>query len=329
MDNSVYFPPDSFGGQQLPDLDLAADYLELKAVLSEQKYSLSRNIIDALEMSADYDFTNVDSEIKKREHVADETIGQIHLRKNILQEAYPFELDELGETLSFVSEQPNLAHIAYLTSLLLSNLHPVSQVLHDFKPYPSKDDILSLRRYFQYIATAAIAAEIGGRAWSFGFPRPDNSGFVEKLKEIWTVIKDGEVEADISAPSAPKDGGVDVFACREPEDGLPGYLIVAAQVATGKDWKNKSLLEDINHQFLKRWFGRQPVTRIIAYHVIPFARPNSSFRDDVLTVGNLLHRLRVPDRVLKAQMLVDNGVNIESYGKLMEASDWIRKFFGI
>ncbi len=320
MDNSIYFPLDNFGGQQPPNLDLAADYLELKAVLSEQKYSLSRSIIDALEMPADHDFTSVESEIVKREIVADETIGRIQLRKNILQEAYPIGLDESGETLSFAPEQPNLAHIAYLTSLLLSNLRPVSQVLNDFEPYPTKDDILSLRQYFQYIATTAIAAEIGGRAWSFGFPRPDNSGFIEKLTEIWDVIKDGEVEADTSAPSVPKDGGVDVFACREPEDGLPGYLIVAAQVATGKDWKNKSLLKDINHQFLKRWFGRQPVTRIIAYHVIPFARPDSSFRDDVLTVGNLLHRLRVPDRVLKAQMLVDNGVNIEGYDKLMKAS---------
>lgn len=107
----------------------------------------------------------------------------------------------------------------------------------------------ALREYFQYIATAAIAGEIGGRAWSFGFPRPDRSRFLEKLTEIWSVLKDGDVEPDPSAPTSPKDDGVDVFACQEPKDGLPGFLLVAAQVATGKNWREKSILNQVNDPF--------------------------------------------------------------------------------
>lgn len=34
MSPAVYLPSDEFGGTGLPDLDLAADYLELKAILS-------------------------------------------------------------------------------------------------------------------------------------------------------------------------------------------------------------------------------------------------------------------------------------------------------
>ncbi len=300
MSNSVYLPREQVFESQ-PDLDLAADYLELKTIFSKDKFSLSQDIVDALEISSDYDFKNVTTEIEERERVVTDTIGRMQSRKDVLKTSYPFEFDAHGGTISFTSEQLNFAHTAYLISLLLSNLRAVSQLLDDFDEYPSDSNVRILREYFQYIATAAIAGEIGGRAWSFGFPRLDHSGFLEKLTEIWSILKDGGVEPDVSAPTSPKDDGVDIFACQEPKDGLPGFLLVAAQVATGKNWKEKSILSQINNRFTKRWFRRQPATKMIAYHVIPFARPDEAFRDDVVTVGNLLHRLRVPGRVLKAE----------------------------
>lgn len=328
MNDSVYLPPELICGRQ-PDLDLAADYLELKAVLSKYKFSRSQDIISAMEISSDYDYEDVDAEIGERERVVTDTIGRMQSRKDILKSAYPFKLDVRGETISYTSEQFNFAHTAYLISLLLSNLRTVSQLLDDYDQYPSDSDVRNLREYFQYIATAAIAGEIGGRAWSFGFPRPDHSGFLEKLMEVWSILKDGDVERDISAPNSPKDDGVDIFACQEPKDGLPGFLLVAAQVATGKNWKKKTILDRINSRFTKRWFGRQPATKMIAYHVIPFALPDRTFRDDVLTVGNLLHRLRVPSRVLKAEKLIQDNVEIEGFNKLEEASDWVKNYFNL
>ena len=140
------------------------------------------------------------------------------------------------------------------------------------------------------------------------------------------MLRDGTVGADPSAPDAPKDDEVDVFACREPRDGLPGFLLVAAQVAIGKDWREKSLLANINNRFPRRWFERQPATAMVAYHVIPFARPDEKFRDDILIVGNLLHRLRVPHRVSEAHDLVQNGVAIEAFDQLEKAATWISTY---
>ena len=328
MGDGIYLPLEQISGPQ-PDTDLAADYLELKALFAKDKYSLSQDIVDALEMSYDYDFKNVDAEIKERERVATDTIGRMQLRKNILQTAYPFELDPHGETISFTSERLNFAHTAYLISLLLSNLRAVSELMVDFDKYPSDSDIRILREYFQYIATVAVAGEIGGRAWSFGFPRLDRSGFLEKLTEIWSKLKDGSVKPDESAPSSPKDDGVDVFACKEPNDGLPGFLLIAAQVATGKNWKEKTILSHINDGFKDRWFGHRPVTKMIAYHVIPFARPDKKFRDDVSILGNVLHRIRIPSRVMKAEKLVQCSVEIEGFKKLEEASDWVKNYFDL
>lgn len=119
------------------------------------------------------------------------------------------------------------------------------------------------------------------------------------------------------------DDRVDVFAWREQRDGLPGFLLAAAQVATGGDWKDKSILSHIDHVFPRRWFKRPPATRMVPYHVIPFARPDDEFRDDVLVLGNVLHRLRVPRRVSEAVDLAGSGVPIEAFDRLDEAAAWI------
>ena len=119
------------------------------------------------------------------------------------------------------------------------------------------------------------------------------------------------------------DDRVDVFAWREQRDGLPGFLLAAAQVATGRDWKDKSILSRIDRVFPRRWFKRPPETRMVPYHVIPFARPDDEFRDDVRVLGNVLHRLRVPRRVGEAAALARNGVPIEAFDRLEEAAAWI------
>ncbi len=251
-----YLPPDAFASGP-PDLDLAADYLELKAVFSPRRQSFSGDIVDALELAAAAEFPDVDAEMKSREEVAGGAISRMASRKRVLEGAYPFELDRHGDVIEFIAIEPDLAQSAYLVSLLLSNLRALSPVLDESGFHPSDAEVRQLRQYFQYFATAAIAAEIQGPAWSFGFPRPDRKGFIQKLTAIWSVLKDGVVGADPTAPSAPKDDQVDIFAWREQPDGLPGFLLVAAQVATGKDWKDKSIKSHMADVFPARWFEKQ------------------------------------------------------------------------
>ncbi len=321
MSSSVYFPSDEFVGGGIPDLDLAADYLELKALFSGR--SFSQDLVNALEDAAENEYEDVDTEIRAREEIASGAESRILSRQRILSSSYPFKLDESGSILSFAADRRNNGTHAYLVSLLLSNLRAQTPLLQDAEFHPSDDDVRGLRRYFQYFATAAIAAEVGGPAWSFGAPRPDGTGFRAKLSEIWSVLGDGYVRPDPTAPKRPQDDGIDVFAWREQTDGLPGFLLVAAQVATGGNWKDKSLLAHVDRVFHHRWFGRPPATRMVPYHVIPFARPDEAFRDDVLVLGNVLHRLRVPRRVAEAEKLVRDGMAVEAFDKLGEASDWI------
>lgn len=328
MSPSLYLPADEFVGQGPPDLDLVADYLELKAVYSEDRQSFSADIIDALELSADAEFDDVDTEMRVREDIAAGAVTRMTSRKRVLSTSYPFDLDDYGDVVSFTATEPDLGQTAYLVSLILSNLRAISPLLDGSPMHPSDQEMRELRQHFQYFATAAIAGEIGGPAWSFGFPRPDRTGFMTKLSEIWAVLKDGHVKADPSAPTEPKDDQVNVFAWREQRDGLPGFLLVAAQVATGRDWKDKSIKSHIDRVFAARWFERTPVTEMVAYHVIPFARPDDKFRDDVLVLGNVLHRLRVPRRVTEAAGLARNGVMVEALDQLQAATEWIKSYVG-
>ena len=328
MSPTPYFPSDEFVGRQAPNLDLAADYLELKAICSEHGQSFSEDIVDFLELSADAEFDDVDTEMRVREDIAAGAVARMTSRKHILSTSYPFELDNYGDVVSFTATEPDLGQTAYLVSLILSNLRAISPLLDGSTMHPSDQEVGALRQHFQYFATAAIAGEIGGPAWSFGFPRPDRTGFMTKLSEIWAVLKDGHVKADPSAPTDPKDDQVDIFAWREQRDGLPGFLLVAAQVATGKDWKDKSIKSHIRGAFPARWFERVPATEMVAYHVIPFARPDEAFRDDVLVLGNVLHRLRVPGRVMEAAGLARNGVMVEALDQLEAATEWVKSFVG-
>ncbi len=326
MTSPVYLPSDEFGGVNPPDLDLAADYLELKAAVSPVGQSYSSEIVDALEIAAESEFEDVNEEVETRESVATGAVTRIRLRQRALGSAYPFSTDEFGSIVSFQAETPDLGQAAYLVSLVLSNLRAITPLLDGSELHPSEDQVKALRQYFQYFATAALAAEVGGQAWSFGFPRPDGSGFVGKLSEIWSVLKDGAVKPDPSAPAAPKDDQIDVFAWREHTDGLPGFLLAAAQVATGSDWKEKSIKNHVKGVFSTRWFSLCPVTEMVAYHVVPFARPDEKFRDDVLVLGNVLHRIRVPKRVSEAEILKTQGPVIEGFDRLQAAANWIASY---
>ncbi len=60
--------------------------------------------------------------------------------------------------------------------------------------------------------------------------------------------------------------------------------------------------------------------------IIPFARSDEEFLDDVRTVGNVLHRLRVPRKVEEAKQLLEAGVIVEAYDCLEGAMPWVTAY---
>lgn len=322
---TLYLPTDSITSHPI-DFNVAADFLELSAFLSETNSAQVSAIKNNIDIGASEESVDVDGEMHEgSEEVLSATVDLIDVRGRALGPAYPYKPDEGGDILECVWKGDSLGQTAYILCLILSNLRSISPILDRSPAYPDEAQVSKLRVYFQYFATVALAAEIRGASWSFGFPRLDHSSFLTKLKEIWQVIGDGRVEAQVGSPTRPQDDQVDVFAARTHPDRLPGFLLAAAQVATGRNWKDKSLRGHLS-AFKSRWFGEQPATDFIPYMIVPFARSREELVDDVRVMGNMLHRLRVPRKVEEAKQVLGAGFAIETYDRLEEAVRWVADY---
>ena len=319
---ALYLPMDEVTGPSI-DTDRAADFLELNAFVATDSSVRTSELAGTVSVGAAEDHHDVDGEMQEgEEDIVRETVDRIESRLSALGEAYPFALDASGDVLTCKPEEPSFGHAAYFLSLVLSNLRAVTPVLEHSGIHPDEAEVPRLRTHFQCCATVALAAELQGDAWWFGSPRPDGSSFLGKLEEIWARLGDGVVEVQTGAPRQAKDDQVDVFAARTHCDGLPGFLLAAAQVATGVNWRDKSLKAHLG-AFRSRWFSTQPTTLFIPYMIVPFAAEDSRFMDDVRVMGNVLHRLRVPRRVAEAAQLAEAGVQIEGYDRLPEVARWV------
>ena len=326
MMGSVWLPIDDVSGTSI-DFDRAADFLELSAFFADASTVLVSDLVSQPDIGAEEDPADLDEELGSgEEDLVTITVDRIRGRQETLGScAYPFLLDAEDEVLTCVLTRGSFGHAAYILSLVLSNLRSLSPVLDASGLHPDEQEVTRLRGFFQYFATAALASELQGSAWSFGFPRPDGAPFLHKLRQIWLTLGDGSVEPQPGAPRQPKDDKVDVFAARPHPDGLPGFPLAAAQVATGANVREKSLKVHLR-AFTRRWFAPEPATEILAYMIMPFAIADDQFLDDVRTLGNVLHRLRVPRRVAEAAQLVEAGEMIEGYDRLDEAARWVADY---
>ena len=329
MTNSLYLPIDELMGTPI-NFDCAADYLELTAFFSENSMARVSDLVRQVSSPSD-DEGELNEEMKSgKEDLISGTITCIRNRFKALDSSvYPFTLDKQGRVLKYtlepVDRQASFGYAAYVLSVILSNLPPMSPIFDDSYLHPDNNEVRQLRVFFQYFATAALASELQGSAWSFGFPRLDQSGFIQKLTQIWKSLGDGQVSPQPGAPTKPKDDQIDVFAARPHPDGLPGFLLAVAQVATGKNADQKSLKSHLD-AFKDRWFSRRPVTAFLPYMIVPFAKTDDQFLDYVRVMGNVLHRLRVPRRVAEAAKLVEAGETIEGYDQLAKAAAWIASY---
>lgn len=319
----LYVPFDELAGEPR-DPDTAADFLELAAFFAEDGFARTTDVANEASIGADEEPADLNEEMRDGvEEMVSEVVQRIEGRRDVLGSVYPFRLDSKGDILTYEPVGESIGKGAYVLSLVLSNLR--SPVLSNSPLIPEEDEIPGLRRLFQYLSTAALAAEIQGVAWSFDSPRPDGSSFIGKLNEIWSTFDDGTVSRQPGAPTHPKDDKIDVFAARLHPDRQPGFLLAVAQVATGKDWKEKSLLGHLE-AFRHRWFADAPATQFVPYMIVPFAVADLKFRDHVRFLGNMLHRLRVPLRVSEARKLVEAGFKIEAYDQLQEVVDWVANY---
>jgi hypothetical protein len=239
--------------EALTDTDkiaLAADWVELAAVLSSRHTASGADLVRSLSVLAEPDHELVDLDIINSEETsekAEEEILQsdselwvsdvreeLGTRQATLREAYPFEIVGSGSAWSLIYEdQPDRHdHLFYSCCLLITARR--HQLI--------KSDVPEMDKILQIIAYLVAGRIVAGNAYWFGYPRPDDTGKMEAaVNKLLRLIGFNSVVLvpPVWSVGAENDGGIDVVACRNFGDGLPSRLVVYGQVASGRNWKSK------------------------------------------------------------------------------------------
>jgi hypothetical protein len=250
------------------DDEILCDLVEFRAILSNSVG------LDMMDIQRDLDVEISENDDKDNDSSDDAEIAFTRIYELIQQrvervgeENYPFSLNDDGSHFFLKPEITNSGYI-YLFCLLLS--------------HPKEDDVLTgsyvpnignnQRKLFQSCSTVAAAGLIAGNAISFGFPRPDGSNFHNKLKEVYKLIKDGQIRKNLipGTPKSIKDFKIDLIAWLHRQDAEVLERYFFAQVASGKDWIDKALSNDQLEQFHRLFFDIAPSMRPERGIFIPF-----------------------------------------------------------
>lgn len=286
-------------------IQVKMDWLELSClsnVYFTMRISEFRNTLENLDS---FISSNIGEEDADVENEIQRLLEQYQQRKMILGDSYPFVFNEESSLLELVDnktlEQLSIDQHIYLYCLYFSHMS-ASRLFSGLA-----DPTIAQRDLLQVAATIALAGYAQGHSISFGWPRPDHSGFYNALTRAIGLIGEGRVKsfADVNRylqTISHKDAGIDVIAWKDnnPRDLFPGNkLIYFAQVASGNNWRSKAVKEDID--VIQRHWLSQRIYRVIDAIVIPFdfeSDDESIKRDHISLVaeefGAVLHRLRLP-----------------------------------
>ncbi len=309
----------------VPELDaqprLQADWLELAAFFSPRREVLITELVNQQDLEWDQEPEDFGDTAELLEDIHGKVIQEVERRRHDLDKAYPFEIDEAGQVFSLV-EDWNFGQAVYLFCLILS--HSPSSELVPEEYAPAKDKLRAARDLFQVCSTLAASGHTRGPAFSVGWPRVDASRFLEKLHAIWQIYGDGTPhdEPPPGAPEQVKDDEIDVISYWPESDKRPGHGFLLGQVASGNDWRKKSIQAALGR--FKFWFKHQPAAPAHGAIFTPFYVEDESISRDTMYFGYVAHRLRLPMLAWRTENLVTQGVTpierLEDSGRVL---DWL------
>lgn len=328
---------------------VGADWVELQvlitgAAVSEQRLIRSQSVQaepDHGDVPTDFDQGIADEEILEpgADELSQRVYEELSYRERVLGDLYPFELfSEFGKwnlrrrETSDVGAQA--AHGCYVCCLLITAMHS------DLLPIPTRHDLFTRSAQVMQVESYLTAAEIlGGSAYWFGFPRPDQTGMLAAIQKLVAAMGLGHApdeRPDGVSPNA-MDGSVDIVVWRPFRDGQPAAVVAYGQVASGRNWDTKPIGAFIRGNFLA-WFVKPPSQQYIDLLFIPLvqhhkleesrtydfweeAREQARIRE--MNFGVVIDRLRLTE--LMASSKVNDRYEAEEYARHEStAQAWVR-----
>jgi hypothetical protein len=318
------------------DATKVADWMELSAIRAANGRIGFSSLVSASELGSDEHPKDISEEEIWQDDLVLSVQDVIAERKKVMGNAYPFEVDAGGQWLQFHGPGSVRAAV-YLFCLFISHAFDRSIVPQSLAPVLDN----AVRDLFQACSTIAAAGYVDGVAMSFGWPRPEGDDFLVAVKRVYKAFGDGK-PVDAPRPGAPaaKDGGIDVIAWRPTVDGLPGTLYLLGQVASGKDWTEKSVVNDarVFHDF---WFEQRPATQHTDAMFMPFCLEpkqgdSSATPQEVLyghaqyltsKYGVIFYRYRLPRYASIGIDIHTSGIHkIERMDDLPKVVTWVQQY---
>ena len=121
---------------------------------------------------------NISDQDTVNEEVLQIALNELQLRIDALGLSYPFHFETDGSEL-VLNESISSGGYVYLYCLFFSHVKREEVIIpNPPHSYPDRD-------LLQICSTLAAAGSLQANAVSFGFSRPDNSNFINALKNTW------------------------------------------------------------------------------------------------------------------------------------------------
>jgi hypothetical protein len=250
----------------------AADWIELMALATYPLAYRSGDYVSALTLADDYPdgVPNEDEEVDEDaedqdildnefDDLIERATDELLWRQETLGTLYPFQLQRGIRSWSLLYVRKGVASVRaardlYVTCLLMSGARHGRL---DGLP-PDLRAVKTVADAFQAAVFLVAPALLGGPSFWIAFPRPEKDDYAPALRRLVSELGVGEV-VSARPPSQPaaKDGGVDVVTWRAFPDQRSNFMISYGQVATGKGWRDKSVVTQLDSHFF-RWFSMRP-----------------------------------------------------------------------
>lgn len=243
-----------------------ADWLEFKAISAPDGRVGFSTLISAVALTEDEQEDDIGEEDAEEDRLIQNAQEEIARRLDAVGPDYPFRVNDTGRALCFISPVTGAGSI-YLFCLFMS--HAFDRSIIAKKDAPKVDN--RVRDLFQACSTLAAGGYVFGPAISFGWPRPDGSTYLKALHRVYASFGDGtpNQQARPGSSRQVKDSGIDIIAWRRAPDRLPGTQYLVAQVASGNNWRGKSVITSRMH-FHDYWFSRKPASQCTDAMFMPF-----------------------------------------------------------
>ncbi len=334
-----------------------ADWLELQALTSSRRQASISSLRTIVKIETD-DRTPANEldplaeeigepEITNRlaEDLEDRVVQELRFRAEVMGAAYPFELSSgTGKRSMILKRHENFldagsGRLFYSFCLLDSGIREKLIV-----PVPAQRPLLEqIGAMFQICACLAVGGYLGVEVVSFGSPRAEGTAFLPALQSAWSRYGSYQVSDHVphGFDDQLKDGGIDIIAWRHFPDGFAATLLMLVQVASGLNWKDKSVVADV--ATLKKWFQGRSFENYLPAICIPFplwfdlnepaesaagrpvdfyqgVRQKFEYREGAF--GVIFDRGRIAQSAGHASGESSCATRIDGYSRVSEVADW-------